>query len=362
MLALFLIHAHNAIMKPRTANRHTSDSRRLPCRCESGKTALKVIVAAGVCVFVLVLLFGAGLRRTAYRDSSQVANEVRARSPFDGERAYADLERICAMGPRPPGSPEAGQTRAIIREELEKIGIPVKEYPFESETPLGKRQMVNVAGIVEGTESGIIILGNHYDTKYFPDFRFIGANDAGSTTAWMIEMARALGPKREGRSVWLVWFDGEEAFREWSRDDSLYGSREFVRRLRMERKLDSVEVMINVDMIGDRYLGVIRDKGAPGWLSNLIWTTAAGLGYSGHFLSRSSAIEDDHVSFRLAGVPAINLIDFEYGGSRLDHSNLWHTPNDTIEHVSPDSLQVIGDVIYHALPELDAYLNGRARN
>jgi Zn-dependent M28 family amino/carboxypeptidase len=323
---------------------------------------LKVIVSVGVVVFVLLLLFSAGLRKTAYRDGSQVANQVGARSAFDGRRAFADLERICALGPRPPGSPEAEQTRAIIRQELEAVGIPVKEFPFEADTPLGKRQMVNVTGIVEGTRDGVIILGNHYDTKYFPEFRFIGANDAGSTTAWMIEMGRALGPKREGRSIWLVWFDGEEALREWSDADSLYGSREYVRRLRLDRKLESVDVMINVDMIGDRYLGVLRDTGAPGWLSNLIWTTAAGLGHSGHFLARGTVIQDDHMPFRIAGVPAINLIDFEYGGSRLDHSNLWHTPNDTIEHVSADSLQVIGDVIYHALPELDAYLNGRARN
>lgn len=331
-------------------------------RTNQGKTALKVIVAGGVGVFALLLLFNAGMRQLAVRDDSQVPNAVRARSSFDGQRAFADLERICALGPRPPGSPEAAQLRALIHAELEACGVPSKEYPFEAKTPLGPKEMVNVVGFVEGTEDGIIILGNHYDTKYFPEFRFVGANDGGSTTAWMIEMARALGPRREGRSVWLVWFDGEEAFQEWTESDSLYGSREFVRELRAEGKLDSVEAMINVDMIGDKYLGIVRDSGAPAWLSSLIWSTAAGLGYSGHFLARSSVIQDDHMPFRLAGIPAINLIDFEYGGSRLDHSNLWHTPNDTIEHVSADSLQVVGDVLYHALPDLDLILNERAPN
>lgn len=327
-----------------------------------GKTALRVILASGVAVFALMFIVNAGLRGLAFREKSQIPSQVGARSPFDGARAYADLERICALGPRPPGSPEAGQLRALIREELEKAGVPVKEYPFEANTPLGTRHMVNVAGLIEGSQDGIIILGNHYDTKYFPDFRFIGANDGGSTTAWMIEMARTLGPRREGRSVWLVWFDGEEAFKSWSDSDSLYGSREFVRDLREHGKIETVAAMINVDMIGDRYLGILRDAGAPGWLSNLIWSTAASQGYSGHFLARSAVIQDDHMPFRLAGIPAINLIDYEYGGSRLDHSNLWHTPNDTIEHVSADSLQVVGDVIYHALPELDTYLNERARN
>lgn len=324
--------------------------------------ALKVIVAGGVGVFALLIFFSAGMRQFAYRDDSQVPNDVRARTPFDGKRAFADLERICAVGPRPPGSPEAAQVRDLIRSELEACGVPSKEYPFEANTPLGPRSMVNVAGFVKGTEDGIIILGNHYDSKYFPDFRFVGANDGGSTTAWMIEMARALGPEREGRSVWLVWFDGEEAFKEWTDTDSLYGSREFVRELRKQGKVQSVAAMINVDMIGDTYLGVFRDSGAPAWLSNLIWSTAGGLGYSGHFLPRSMLIQDDHMPFRLAGIPAINLIDYEYGGSRLDHTNLWHTPNDTIEHVSADSLQVVGDVIYHALPDLDALLDERARN
>jgi hypothetical protein len=327
-----------------------------------GKTALRVIVASGIAVFALMFVVNTGMRGLAHRDKSQMPSQVRARSPFDGARAYADLERICAMGPRPPGSAEAGQLRALIREELEKARVPVKEYSFEANTPLGTRQMVNVAGFIEGSQDGIIILGNHYDTKYFPDFRFIGANDGGSTTAWMIEMARALGPRREGRSVWLVWFDGEEALKAWSDSDSLYGSREFVRELRQQGKIESVAAMINVDMVGDRYLGILRDTGAPGWLSNVIWSTAAGQGYSGHFLARSAVIQDDHMPFRLAGIPAINLIDYEYGGSRLDHNNLWHTPNDTIEHVSADSLQVVGDVIYHALPELDTYLNERARN
>lgn len=327
-----------------------------------GNTALKVIVAGGVTAFVLLLLFSAGLHRMVFPDKTQIPKQGGAHSPFDGQRAYADLEKICALGPRPPGSPEAEGLRALIREELGKVGIPVKEYPFEAETPLGKRRMVNVVGTVQGSQSGVILLGNHYDTKYFPDFRFVGANDGGSTTAWMIEMARALGPRREGRSVWLVWFDGEEAFKDWTDTDSLYGSREFVRTLRLQGKLKTVDAMINVDMIGDKYLGIARDSGAPGWLSNIVWTTAASQGYSGHFLSQSNTVQDDHMPFRLAGVPALELIDFEYGGSRLDHSNLWHTANDTIDHVSADSLQVVGDVIYDALPGIDTYLDRQARD
>ena len=322
--------------------------------------ALKLIVAVGIGTFILLALLSSGLRKAVYRDSTTVPQRAEARSPFQGQRAYEDLKRIVNIGPRPPGSKEAEETRRMIREELEKAGLEVREYPFEAETPLGKKTMVNVVGVVKGSQDGIILLGNHYDTKYFPDFRFVGANDGGSTTAWMIEMARALGPERDGRSIWLVWFDGEEALKEWSDSDSLYGSREMVRLLRARNLLPKVAFMINVDMIGDRYLGILRDQGAEGangWLINGVWTTASELGVSGHFLSQSSAIQDDQLPFRLAGIPALNLIDYQYGGSKLDHKNTWHTPNDTQEKVSADSLQVVGDVIYQALPSLEAYLN-----
>lgn len=327
-----------------------------------GRIALKLIVAAGAGVFFLLILFSSGFRKVAYRDPSTVVKGARSHSPFQSSRAYEDLKRIVDLGPRPPGSKEAESTRRIIREELEEAGLEVHEYPFEAETPLGKKTMVNVVGVVKGSQDGIILLGNHYDTKYFPDCRFVGANDGGSTTAWMIEMARTLGPKRGGRSIWLVWFDGEEALKEWSDSDSLYGSREMVRLLRERNLLAKVAFMINVDMIGDRYLGILRDQGAPGWLINGVWSTASELGVTGHFLSQSAAIQDDHLPFRLAGIPALNLIDYQYGGSMLDHKNTWHTPHDTLERVSADSLQVVGDVIYYALPSLEAYLNNVSKS
>ena len=130
------------------------------------------------------------------------------------------------------------KTRAYIQQELEAAKVPVLTFPFKVDTPLGTRQMVNVVGVVEGTEPGIIILSNHYDTKYMPDILFVGANDGGSTTAWMLEMARALGSAREGHTVWLTFFDGEEAFEKWTDSDSLYGSRHFVERFEVEWRIE----------------------------------------------------------------------------------------------------------------------------
>ncbi len=302
-------------------------------------------------VVALLVWADAGSTETA---NPQRAKVGRSSSPFDGARAFRDLERVVAIGPRVPGTEGSRQVQALIRAGLEEAGLEVREQAFTADTPLGPREMVNLTGVVRGTEPGIIILSNHYDTKYFPDFRFVGANDSGSTTAWMLEMARVLGPERSGLSIWLVFFDGEEAFGEWSPRDSLYGSRAYVEKLQDKGQLEEVKALVNVDMIGDCFLGIQRDADAPAWLQDTVWRVAEEQGYGDHFLSVAARVQDDHIPFRNAGVPALELIDFTYGRSFLEHRLNWHTPQDTLDKVCPESLQVVGDVIYHALPEIEA--------
>jgi glutaminyl-peptide cyclotransferase len=316
----------------------------------------QLIAIAGVLVIVFLLLIAMVFRRGAAPVEASHAQVLRSRSPFNGERAYEDLERVVAFGPRIPGSPELAALRRYIIEQVKAVGLSVREHAFDAETPIGTRRMVNIIATIKGTVPGVILLSNHYDTKYFPNFNFVGANDAGSTTAWMIEMARTLGPEREGRSIWLVWFDGEEAFEKWTETDSLYGSRALVDELTRSGELESLQALVNVDMIGDCDLGIKRDGGAPAWLTDAIWTTAGELDYSNYFLENTENVQDDHLPFRRAGVPAVDLIDFSYGGSRLEHERNWHTPRDTIDKVCAQSLQVLGDVVYHALPRIEEEL------
>lgn len=327
-----------------------------------GRYSQRAVQRMAVLVSITVVLLAATLVAAAIVWSERAASTAVSKtpdraSPFDGKRAYADARKIVGFGPRPPGSDALAHTRVFIKDELAKAGVSVREQAFEADTPIGKKAMVNLVGVVEGTKDGVIVLGNHYDTKHFSDRVFVGANDGGSTTAWMIEMARVLGAKREGRAVWLCFFDGEEAFGEWSKTNSLYGSRAFVDALRGKGELSQIKTMINVDMIGDCDLGIRQDRDAPDWMTQLVWGVAQRIGHGRSFLAFAHAIEDDHVPFRRAGVPALNVIDFNYGATAKEHAETWHTERDAIERICPESLQAVGDVIYHALPEIDRFLD-----
>ena len=330
---------------------------RIPSEHQDGHIAMKIILIGGILVFIFLFFSALTMKRALKPDETQRVTVGKHQTPFDGTRAFQDLERIVAFGPRPSGSEALEKTRDFIVRQLEAAGLSVRRFPFEAATLIGKVNMVNLVGIIKGTSPDIILIGNHYETKLFTDFTFVGANDGGSTTAWMLEMARAIGPTRQGRTIWLCFFDGEEAFKTWSREDSLYGSRHLVETLKKSGELSSVKTMINVDMIGDAYLGIHRDPDAPKWLHSIIWDTAERMGYGKHFSRRGMTIEDDHIPFREAGIPTIELIDFMYGGSVIDHQRTWHTPNDTLDKVSAASLQAVGDVIYNALFDIDAYLD-----
>jgi glutaminyl-peptide cyclotransferase len=311
----------------------------------------------------LMLAIGLALIATTLRQSATIAVSPERviiqqdHSPFQADRAYQDLEKILAFGPRKVASEAIQKTREYLEAELDAIGIKLQKHSFTANTPLGRVEMHNLFAEIKGTEPGVILLGNHYDTKHYAGDSFLGANDGGATTAWMLEFARAIGPTREGRSLWLTWFDGEEAFKRWSATDGIYGSRQFVQHLRESNQIPNIHTMINVDMIGDCHLRILQDRGAPDWLTTTVWETAIKLGYKNHFSDFSQSVQDDHIPFRKANIPTLEIIDFSYGGSKAEHRKNWHTANDTIELVCPESLQAVADVIYHAIPAVEDYLN-----
>jgi glutaminyl-peptide cyclotransferase len=265
---------------------------------------------------------------------------------FDGAAALRHVERLVAIGPRPAGSPGAARARDYIVGELRRVGVQSRVEAFDAETPHGRLRLANVIGVLPGRRPDVIVVAGHYDTKWFRELRFVGANDGGSSTALLLELARALTGRRRELTHWIVFFDGEEARETWTAQDSLYGSRRLADELRRNGQLP--RALLVADMIGDRDLGIRRESLSTAWLTDLIWATARRLGHGQHFLSDSQAVEDDHAPFLRLGVPAALLIDFDYPP--------WHTADDTLDKVSARSLQVVGDVLLEALPAIEARL------
>ena len=186
------------------------------------------------------------------------------------------------------------------------------------------------------------LLCSHYDTKIFDTFRFVGANDGGSSTGLLLEMARVLGHHPDlAKKVELVFFDGEEAFETFSDTDGLYGSRYFARQIEPNRKQFRGGILF--DMVGDRSLDITLPPDSPAQMTQDIFASAEALKVRSQFTYSSLEITDDHTPLNAIGVPTIDLIDFDYSP--------WHTAGDTIDKLSAESLQVVGSVAAYYLAE-----------
>jgi len=277
---------------------------------------------------------------------SAISLQAQPASKFDSNRAWEHLRQLVAIGPRPSGSAAIEQSRKYIKDQLAAIGLKAVEQAWDDETPLGRVHMVNLITTIPGTSTNRIAITGHYDTKLFRDFRFVGASDGGSSAAFLIELARVLKARKNALTIEIVFLDGEEAVVEWRGTDHTYGSRHYVEAARRGNTLASLKAMILVDMIGDRDLGIRRDSNSTGWLTDIVWNAAARLKLNNYFLPASTTIEDDHLPFIAAGVPSVDIIDLDYSA--------WHTRADTLDAVSANSLQVVGDVILAALPQIEA--------
>lgn len=281
---------------------------------------------------------------------------------FEGERAFNHVKTQVEFGPRPAGSPALEKTRQYILRELNGFGLKTRVEAFTAPTPRGKVKFQNLIAELPGETNDVILLASHYDTKPYKEFAFVGANDGGSSTGALLEIARVMAAeKRKSRfTYWFVFFDGEEAFcKNWGEclkgKDNTYGSRQMVDQLKQQKQLDRIKAMILLDMIGDRDLTLAQCEESSPWLVEAIWETARELGHARHFQDRTQAMVDDHIAFLEAGIPAVDLIDFEYGGAP-EENNFWHTKDDTIDKISPQSLKVVGDVVLLSLPRIEAQI------
>ena len=231
---------------------------------------------------------------------------------FSGAAALEFTRQAVAFGPRPAGSEADRKLQAYILEQVRVSGAQVTEDAFTAQTPRGQIAMKNILVKFPGKSGKAIAITGHFDTKYFPGRHFVGADDGGSSTGLLIELAKVLAGQPRVDDVYLVFFDGEEAFGEWSDTDSLYGSRHLAERWRADGTLRRLKGLINVDMIGDKNLNIPGERNSDRNLGRLVWKTAADLGYQAYFLNPSISEDDDHMPFVKAGGPALDVIDVDY--------------------------------------------------
>jgi glutaminyl-peptide cyclotransferase len=272
---------------------------------------------------------------------------------IDADRAMQYVKDIVKFGPRPLGSANHKKVEEYLASRLK--GNQVEDDVFTAATPVGKFPVHNLIAKFPGNKDGIIVIASHYDTNYpLRDTPYVGANDGGSSSALLLELANQLrGKPREGYSVWLVWDDAEEAMKPDSEmpfmDDSLYGITHLAEKWQADGTLKKTKAFLLADMVGDADLDIDRDANSTPWLEDVVYEAATRLGYQSHFFTRNNQVSDDHLPFMKRGVPCADLIDFSYGYNNV----FWHTPQDTVDKLSPKSLNIVGSVILETVRILD---------
>jgi glutaminyl-peptide cyclotransferase len=278
-------------------------------------------------------------------ESAPPANQT---GGFDGAQAYAQVAKIVSFGPRPPDSPAIHQVQDYLLSELKSDGCEIDTDDFHAGTPVGSVAMKNIIAKAPGTGQGIILLLTHYDSLSSVK-NFVGAEDSASSTGVMLELARQLCGKKAPNSVWFAFLDGEEAFVDWNKDnDHTYGSRELAARMAVSGDLKRVKAVILADMIGQYKLRIPRESDSTKWLVDIIWTTAARLGYKEIFIPIEAQTSDDHDPFLERKVPSADVIDL----NDYITAGTWHTEKDTLDQISPRSIAVVGHVLLESVNEL----------
>jgi len=278
---------------------------------------------------------------------------------IDGVRAMQYVKEIVAFGPRPVGSANHKKVENYILAHLKNDTV--EQDAFTADTPEGKFPVHNIIAKFSGTKDGIVVIASHYDTNYpLRNTSFVGANDGGSSSALLLEFANQFrGKPREGYSVWLVWDDAEEAIKPDGsgglkqempfENDSLYGISHLAEKWEAEGTLKKIKAFLLADMVGDADLNIERDTNSTPWLEDVVYEAATRLGYQSHFFARTLPVSDDHIPFVKRGVPCADFIDFNYGYNDV----FWHTTQDTVDKLSPKSLEIVGGTMLETIRILD---------
>ena len=270
---------------------------------------------------------------------------VQSQSHFSGAKALEYARQFAAIGPRWPTGPGHLKAEQFLRSHFQHDQL--EEDTFTADTPIGPVAMRNFIVRFPGKKDGAIVLASHYETNYWlKNINFVGANDGASTTGLLLAIADQLrGKTLDGHSVWLVFFDGEEAIQKWSDSDSTYGSRHLAAKWGRDGTLSKIKAFILADMIGDKNLDIQRETKSTDWLVAVVRQAAKKFGDERYFFQRDEAVEDDHLPFVERGIPSIDVIDLDYGPNNAYH----HTAQDTMDKISAASLTIDGDVFMETI-------------
>ena len=303
-------------------------------------------------VFLCALALTGGCGRTqAGADASSPQAPKEIWKEFSADKAWEFTKTQIEFGPRPAGSEALVKTRAYILENLQKAGWDVEQQKFNDETPRGPVAFVNLIarfpaapGKPAATDTQQVIIASHYDTKLFDTIKFLGASDGASSTGALMEMARvlALDPAM-AKKVELVFFDGEEAVEQFTETDGLYGSRYYARQLRTTKRNEQFKFGILWDMIGKKNVTITLPPDSPAELAKGIFEASDALNLRAHFTYLDRDLLDDHIPLNESHIPTIDLIDFDY--------MYWHTADDLLDKLSPESLQITGSVTLYYLKQ-----------
>jgi glutaminyl-peptide cyclotransferase len=275
----------------------------------------------------------------------------KASAKFSGQAAFNLTQQYIDAAPhRWIGSPGHAKAEEFLKDHFKAEAAKgnFETDSFSASTPVGLLPMHNFIVRFPGKKDGVIVLASHYETNYWlKDINFVGANDGACTTALLIEIGNYLrAHPPEGYSVWLVFFDGEEAIKSWSNSDSLYGSRHLAAKWSANGTISKIKAYLLADMIGDKDLNIDRDQNSTPWLLDMLSAAARNTGHSSYVFKHDTQVEDDHIPFKQRGVPVLDIIDLDYGPPTQERpeGSYHHTELDTIDKLSPKSLQISGDL------------------
>jgi glutaminyl-peptide cyclotransferase len=308
--------------------------------CSKGTTAPEVTPSSAA---------AAAVEKSEMAVAQEIPHDSGPLPQIDAKRAFEYTREVTAFGARYIGSENHKKLENYILSHLK--GDQVEDDAFIADTVEGKFPVRNIIAKFPGKKDGIIVILGHYDTVYsLRNTGFVGANDGGSSTAILLEFANQFrGKPRDGYSIWLVWTDGEEAVRQWSDTDSLYGTRHLAEKWEKDGTLKKIKALLLMDMIAATDVNILRETQSTPWLLDLVYSAAERAGYQSHFYALQGEIEDDHLPFLKRGVPCADLIGMPYGYNDVFH----HTPQDTMDKLSPKSLEIVGNTVLETIRLLD---------